>query len=152
LLSQTVEYALRAVVFLASHSPAARTTEDIAAGTLVPRAYLSKILQGLVRAKILVSRRGVGGGVALAKTPQALSMLDVVNAVEPIVRIRVCPLGIETHGKRLCLLHRKLDAALADMEKAFASTTLADVLSGASGVVPLCEVPKKARNRAARAI
>lgn len=49
MLSQTVEYALRAVVHLASESPSCQTTEQIAERTLVPKAYLSKVLQGLIR-------------------------------------------------------------------------------------------------------
>ena len=52
MFSQTVEYALRAVVHLADHSPAPRTTDQIAAATLVPKAYLSKVIQGLCRAKL----------------------------------------------------------------------------------------------------
>lgn len=148
MLSQTVEYALRAVVHLASESPAACTTEQIAAATLVPRAYLSKILRGLVRAKVLTSQRGVGGGVALAKSPGELTMLDVVNAVEPIARIHVCPLGLASHGTRLCPLHKRLDNALAAMEQAFAKTTLTDVLQESSPSVPLCDVRKKSRAKA----
>ena len=50
MFSQTVEYALRAVVHLSSMAPQAQTTEQIAATTLVPKAYLSKVLQALVRA------------------------------------------------------------------------------------------------------
>jgi DNA-binding IscR family transcriptional regulator len=52
-ISQTVEYALRAMVHLASRSPAAQTTDEIALATQVPRAYLSKVLQGLGRAKLV---------------------------------------------------------------------------------------------------
>ena len=50
MLSQTVEYALRAVVYLAMHSPDPQTTAAIAKATQVPTAYLAKVLQGL-RAK-----------------------------------------------------------------------------------------------------
>src|SRR5271165_4715877 len=50
MFSQTVEYALRAVLHLADHSPPPRTTDQIAAATLVPKAYLSKVLQGLCHA------------------------------------------------------------------------------------------------------
>ena len=65
MFSRTVEYALRAVVHLADQAPAARTTDQIAAATLVPKAYLSKVIQGLRRAGLLQSKRGLGGGVAL---------------------------------------------------------------------------------------
>ncbi len=140
MFSQTVEYALRAVVHLADRSPEAQTTDQIAAATLVPKAYLSKVLQGLSRAKIVQSKRGIGGGVTLAKSPDVLTILDVVNAVEPIQRIRHCPLGLKAHGVRLCPLHKRMDSALAMVESAFRSTTLAEVLAEPTSSHPLCEV------------
>jgi len=141
MFSQTVEYALRAVVHLADHAPDARTTDQIAEATLVPKPYLSKVIQGLARAGIVVSKRGIGGGVELVKTPAELTILDVVNAVEPIARIRTCPLGLKAHGVRLCPLHKRMDRAMATVEAAFRETTLAEVLAEPSGSHPLCEVP-----------
>ncbi len=105
MLSQTTEYALRAVVHLASLSPQPQTTNQISEATMVPRAYLAKVVQALVRAGILHSQRGVKGGVLLARSLDELTMLDVVNAVDPIQRIHTCPLGLPAHGVRLCPLH-----------------------------------------------
>ena len=136
---QTVEYALRAVVHLAHQAPEPRTTEQIAEATKVPKAYLSKVLQGLSRGGVVQSQRGVGGGITLRKSPIDLTILEVVNAVEPIVRITTCPLGISTHGTRLCPLHRRVDQAMAMVETAFRETTLADVIDEPNGSTPLCE-------------
>jgi Rrf2 family protein len=144
MFSQTVEYALRAVVYLAGQAPAACTTEDIATATKVPQAYLAKVLQGLVQAGVVRSQRGVGGGMALVKKPRELTILEVVNAVDPIVRIKECPLGLVGHGVRLCPLHRRLDNALATVEKAFRGTTLADILAEPTSSKPLCEFPNVA--------
>jgi Rrf2 family protein len=141
MFSQTVEYALRAVVHLASEAPASRTTDQIAAATRVPKAYLSKVLQSLVAAGVVHSQRGVGGGMTLTKAPADLTILAVVNAVEPIRRITTCPLGLAAHGVRLCPLHKRVDEALAMVEDAFGSTTLAEVLAEPSASVPLCDFP-----------
>ena len=141
MFSLTVEYALRAVVHLAHKAPEGRTTEQLAEATKVPRAYLSKVLQGLRRAGLVKSQRGVGGGIALVKRPDQLTILEVVNAVEPIVRIQSCPLGLASHGVRLCALHRRLDNALALVEEAFRSSTLAEVLAEPSLSFPLCDFP-----------
>lgn len=141
MFSQTVEYALRAVVHLAFEAPAARTTAQIADATQVPRDYLAKILQGLAKKGIVATQRGVGGGVSLVKDPADVTILDVVNAVEPIGRYRSCPLGLKTHGVRLCPLHRRLDDAMAQVEEAFRRTTLAEVLAEPTESVPLCEAP-----------
>ena len=141
MFSQTVEYALRAVVYLAYESPEARTTEQIHKATQVKKAYLSKILQGLARKGIVTTQRGIGGGVALARSPEELTILDVVNAVEPLTRIRTCPLGLQSHGVRLCPLHRRMDQALESVETAFGGSTLAEVLAEPSKSVPLCDGP-----------
>ena len=143
MFSQTVEYALRAVVHLADRTPSPRTTDQIAEATLVPKAYLSKVLQGLCHAGIVQSKRGLGGGMVLTKPPSELTILEVVNAVEPVGRIRECPLGLVGHGVRLCPLHRRLDRALALVEEAFRQTTLAEVLAEPTSSRPLCGFPSR---------
>lgn len=141
MFSQTVEYALRAVVAVAGAEPGGVSTARVASMTKVPPAYLAKVVGALVRAGVLASRRGVGGGMSLAKRTDELTILDIVNAVEPIRRIRTCPLGLVGHGVNLCPLHKRLDAALASVEAAFAGTTLAEVLSEPTTSVPLCDGP-----------
>jgi Rrf2 family protein len=141
MISQTVEYALRAAVHLASEAPAGRTTDQIAEATRVPRAYLSKVLQSLGRAGLVQSQRGLRGGMTLTKSADELTILEVVNAVEPIQRIRSCPLGLSAHGVHLCPLHTRLDNALEMVEDAFQNTTLGELLRTPSRSVPLCPFP-----------
>ncbi|QDU00177.1 RrF2 family transcriptional regulator [Gimesia aquarii] len=141
MFSQTVEYALRAIVHLADQSPNPCTTEQIAKATKVPQAYLSKVLQSLRQSQIVHSQRGIGGGISLVKTPDALNLLEVVNAVDPICRIKTCPLGLKGHGANLCPLHRKLDDAMRETETAFSETSLADILSSSTSSYPLCNEP-----------
>lgn len=139
MISQTAEYALRAVVFLAMKPGGAYTTLEIASATKVPAAYLSKVLKSLVRAGLILSQRGLGGGFTLAESPEKLTILQVLNAVDPIQRIRTCPLGIEAHGTTLCALHKRLDDATASIEKAFSDTTIGDLLARPTKSVPLCD-------------
>jgi Rrf2 family nitric oxide-sensitive transcriptional repressor len=148
MFSQTVEYALRAVVHLAFESPDPRTTDQIATATKVPKAYLAKILHNLVKKGVLNSQRGLGGGMTLAVPSEELTILDVVNAVEPIRRITSCPLDLPTHGVRLCPLHKRMDQALATVEAAFKNTTLAEILAEPTDSVPLCDgKPQKLKVR-----
>ena len=121
--------------------PDACTTAAIATATKIPKDYLAKILQGLAKKKLVTTQRGLGGGVTLARPPAEMTILDVVNAVEPIERIQTCPLGLAAHGARLCPLHKRMDEAMATVEKAFRETTLAEVLSEPSDSVPLCDGP-----------
>ena len=108
--------------------------------TKVPSAYLSKVLQNLSRAGIVRSQRGVGGGVSLASEPKDLTIFDVVSAVEPMQRIKSCPLELEQHGGSLCPLHSRLDNAMADLEVVFRQTTLEEILSQKGAPMPLCDV------------
>ena len=141
MFSETVEYALRAVVFLAAQPTGPRTTQGIARGTLVPPAYLSKVLQRLVHAGILRSQRGIGGGVALLKQPNEVTILEVVQAMDPIRRIKTCPLGLANHEAQLCPLHERMDNAMAAMEASFAATTVADMVNNSDSSMALCGFP-----------
>jgi DNA-binding IscR family transcriptional regulator len=84
---------------------------------------------------------GIGGGHSLRRPPEQISILDVVNAIDPLRRITRCPLNLSTHGKHLCPLHRRLDNALAAVQEVFEHTSIADVLAEPSRSTPLCEPP-----------
>ncbi len=135
MISQTAEYALRAMVFLAMQKSAV-TSQDIAGTTKVPPGYLSKLMQQLVKSKLVNSQRGIGGGFVLSRKPAEISILDVVNAVDPIERITTCPLDIKSHGLNLCPLHKRLSAAAHQVELAFAQSNLAELVDEAAS--PLC--------------
>jgi Rrf2 family nitric oxide-sensitive transcriptional repressor len=140
MFSQTVEYALRAVVYLAGRDEAS-TTQQIAATTKVPPAYLAKVLQNLSRSGLVRSQRGLHGGFCLERPAAELTIWEVVQAVDPIRRIRECPLELESHRTKLCPLHKKIDDALAVIEEAFRSSTIAEILEEPTTSKPLCPFP-----------
>jgi Rrf2 family protein len=127
MFSQTAEYALRAIVTMARDEASAMTAQDISRESQVPLDYLSKVLNSLARAGIVRAQRGRGGGFTLASPASRMTILDVLNAVDPIRRIRSCPLKLKAHASRMCPLHRKLDDALALVEEAFRSTSIASL-------------------------
>lgn len=147
MLSQTTEYALRAIVYLADHVDAPRTTAQIAETTLVPAGYLAKVMQSLGRSGLVSSQRGINGGFMLTRSPDDLSVLSVVNAVDPIQRFPQCPLGISSHGKRLCPLHAQLDAAAEMVEQTFRKTTIAQLISAPPSRRPLCRFPVESKDK-----
>lgn len=124
MLSQTAEYALRAMVTLATSSREALTAQEIAIDSHVPLDYLSKILRLLSHAGLLRAQRGRGGGFQAARPSNQLTVLEVVSAVDPLQRIKTCPLGLAAHGENLCSLHRTLDDAVRSVEEAFRATTI----------------------------
>lgn len=87
-------------------------------------------MQSLVRAGLVRSQRGLNGGFTLQPPVGTLTVLDVINAVDPLKRIHKCPIDRPEHAKKLCPLHKRLDEALALIEGAFRQSVLADLLEG----------------------
>jgi Rrf2 family protein len=137
--SQTAEYALRAVAWLAEHEGAPQTAAQIARATQSPLGYLNKVLQSLGRADVVRAARGKHGGFELARPASRLTILEVVNAVDPVCRIATCPLGLAAHHLQLCPLHRKMDETIAAVEKALGGVTFSELIG--SSVRPLCALP-----------
>lgn len=142
MISQTAEYALRAIVFLADREGSPCTVSQIAESTQVPAGYLAKVMQMLSRARLVKSQRGINGGFTLAVEPSQLAVLEVVNSVDPIRRFPECPLGIPAHGKQLCPLHKRLDQAAQLVEDAFCQTMVSDLLTDRRSRRPVCQFPR----------
>ena len=139
MISKTAEYALRAVAALAAEEGAPASADFLSEKTKVPRRYLNRVLQDLAQAELVRSRPGPGGGYELICPLDKVTILDVINAVSPLQRIRECPLGLPGH-KQLCPLHAELDKAYAATEAAFRDVTIAQLVNSASPVIPLCDV------------
>ncbi|RIK80409.1 MAG: Rrf2 family transcriptional regulator [Planctomycetota bacterium] len=142
MLPKTAEYALRAAIWLAGGQRRIASADVLAKHTKIPRRYLHKVLQDLVHGGLVRSQPGPGGGYALNRSPETISILDVVNAVAPLERIRACPLGLSSHTQ-LCPLHKELDKVYAATELSLKKVTLAQLLRSTSTIVPLCEVGER---------
>jgi Rrf2 family nitric oxide-sensitive transcriptional repressor len=143
MLSQTVEYALRAMASLAYTPDELVPTPELAQTTKVPANYLAKVLQTLASADLIVGRRGVGGGYKLARPAAEINLLDVINAVSPVTRIKECPLGLENHGPNLCPLHRRIDQAAAAVIELFGNAALSEMVEGeGTPQLPLCDAKR----------
>lgn len=118
------------------------TIPEIAVAIQVNSPYLRKVLDKLRDAKIVASKRGMGGGTHLIADPNQLTILDIVNAVDPISKIEHCPLGLPKHVK-LCPLHAELNEAITQVETVLARRTLGELLAtrrdSSSCGFPKCE-------------
>lgn len=139
MFSQTTEYALRAVAYLAGLPGTPATTKQMAAAVRIPESYLAKVIQSLSRAGLIHSQRGLHGGSTLARPADEITLYDVVQAIDPIKRIVTCPLGLKSHGTQLCPVHKRLDQAMDVVERELRNATLADLLAEPSTSKPLCE-------------
>lgn len=148
MFSQSSEYAVRAVVMLAHlQKDSLVGAKELADVAKVPVSYLPKLMQGLARAGIVHSKRGVGGGFSLQMDPNDITILDIVNAVDPIQRITGCPLGLESHSKVLCPMHARLDQAMAEVEKVLSASTIAELLTDQSRPTPMLETERFLRSQ-----
>jgi Rrf2 family protein len=114
------------------------SADEVAGITQIPRRYLHRVMQNLATAGLVESRCGSHGGYLLAKSADSITILDVVDAVEPMGRICKCPLNLQSHTS-LCPLHAELDRAYAATEEAFAKVTIADLLNSTNPIIPLSE-------------
>lgn len=88
-LTATADYALRALVEIATVEPRHMTAEQISARQNIPLKYIEAILATLKRAGIVNAKRGVEGGFWLAKPANRVTLADVIRAVEgPLANVR----------------------------------------------------------------
>jgi Rrf2 family protein len=129
-LGKRADYSVRAVLDLAHHhGQGRRTTREIAAEMEIPVNFLPALLAELVRARLVVSVAGRGGGYALERPPAEISLLEVIEAAED-EPARECVLrGGPCRWHDACAVHEPLADAREAMRRSLAATTFADLLA-----------------------
>jgi Rrf2 family protein len=90
-LTRAADYAVRVMIHLAGLPPGARASRgELARAAECPEQFLSKVLQSLTRAGLVISHRGNTGGFELPAANRGASMLSVVQAIEGPVRLNLC--------------------------------------------------------------
>jgi Rrf2 family protein len=130
LITRETDYAVRTVLYLARDRDRTANVTEVAHAMHIPKSFLAKVLQRLVRHHILSSMRGVGGGFRLAKKPSEISLLDIMEAVQGPAAINVCAID----SKRCSLsatsaVHPVWVDIRQDMEKRLRRQTM-DKLAG----------------------
>jgi Rrf2 family protein len=129
-LSQTTGYAIQALSCLNDSACACQRTAEIARCARVPKPYLAKIVQALVRRGIVRSRRGLGGGVTLARPPEQISLLEIVEAVEGPDWLGECLLNLsECSTSQDCPTYAFWQRVRAEIIAELRNTTLASVIA-----------------------
>ncbi|GAA4415406.1 cysteine metabolism transcriptional regulator CymR [Georgenia halophila] len=131
-VSAKTDYALRALIEIARAEGAAPlTAEAVGREQEIPRQYLQAILAGLRRAGIVRSQRGQGGGWLLAKEPQAVSVADVMRAVDgPLVSVHGVRPESVTYLPEARVLQSVWIAARGALRGVLESTTLEHLATG----------------------
>lgn len=129
MLTQTGEYALRAMVYMANKGEGHFSgVKEIAAATDLPTNYLAKILQQLARVKVLESQKGYGGGFKLARRMTEISLMDVIDPLERVEKFEQCVLGQRLCNDEVaCPLHNTWKAISEKYLGSLRNTTLQDI-------------------------
>lgn len=133
-VNRKVDYALRAMIHLASLAPGTRERfAEISAKARIPRDFAAKILKTLADAGLVAATRGPRGGVCLARDPAQISFLDVIEAMEGTIRLNVC---LEDGGDGCsispsCTMQAVWRAGQQRMLDVYRSTRLSDLVNRA---------------------
>jgi len=99
-ITRETDYGVRCVLYLARKGGGITPVNEIARAMHIPKSFLAKIVQRLVKAGIVISGRGISGGFSLAKKPKNISILDVIKAIQGnAATINMCAID-----KRMCRL------------------------------------------------
>lgn len=140
MLSNTCKYAVRALIYLGKFSEdgAKIGIKKISSDLLIPTPFLGKILQNLVKQKILVSTKGPNGGFGLGKKASEISLYEIVRIVDGEDFFRNCLIGMQpcaTHAnnEKPCPVHGKFGPIRAQLLLFYQETTIAGILGDISG-------------------
>jgi Rrf2 family protein len=90
-ITRQADYALRAMIYLAQLEPNQRAaTSQIADVQRIPPSFLAKIISQLSIAGLIHTSRGARGGVSLARSPEAINVLEVVEAIDGPLMLNEC--------------------------------------------------------------
>ncbi len=89
-ITREADYAVRCVLFLSEEAGRVVNTSEIADSMTIPKSFLAKILQRLIRGRIVRSSQGITGGFELAKEPAKVSILEVIEAIQGPAAVNIC--------------------------------------------------------------
>jgi Rrf2 family iron-sulfur cluster assembly transcriptional regulator len=131
MLSNTSKYALRGLIYLAKFAKKDSRIgiKKISKDLQISSPFLGKILQNLVKQKLLVSTKGPNGGFSLSKPPDGISLWDIVTNVDGEEYFTNCLIGLRpciTHDptKPLCPVHLQYDELRKQTEIFYKETSL----------------------------
>jgi len=129
LLSRRCEYALRTVLYLATRvADAPIPVREVSSTLGVPHAFLAKTVRDLVRAHIIRTQPGTGGGLSLARAATDITLKEVVVAIDGAEIFHTCVLRLPGCGvKQACPLHEAWVPARNRIERMLGTSTLAAV-------------------------
>jgi Rrf2 family protein len=130
ILSQTTEYALRALALMAQDERATYSSTFLHRHLGIPRKYLQRILTGLTKSGLIKSVRGRNGGYVFARSIKRIYMSQIVDAVEGFERSPSCLFGFEECPvDSPCAMHDLWSGSQLTLIRALSTTRLSDLVA-----------------------
>jgi FeS assembly SUF system regulator len=128
-ITKQTDYGIVLLTHLASHPEGQYNAPDLAVETRLPLPMVSKILKVLARDGLLASHRGVKGGYSLARSPEAISMAEIISSLEGPIALTEC---IEVSGdcmhEPVCAVRSNWQRINEAVREALAGITLAEMV------------------------
>jgi len=142
MFSRSCEYALQGVLYIALHSKNGQAVglKEIAESLKIPMHFLSKILQLLVRHRILASLKGPNGGFLLSEAPENLTLFKIVEIVDGLGIFDRCGIGLKVCSDETpCPIHHKYKILKEDIKNLLKEKTIAalsdEIREGVSNII-----------------
>lgn len=139
MISNSSKYALMGVLYLAVNSSEEQKilAKDLSANTGVPQAYLSKLMQELVRHNLVSSTRGPKGGFYLTDKNREVHLIDIINVIDGDYRLTTCILSLhKCDAEHPCPLHNLVGDTkskfVLHLEETKVQDLMADIKEGKS--------------------
>lgn len=129
LYSTACEYAIRALAFLALKEKGRFSSlEDIVAHNGLRQPFMAKVLQQLVKQRLVSSQKGPGGGFSLGKVPQKITLLEIVKTIDGEPNFSRCAVGLaECSDQMPCPLHNSWKHLRTQIRTYLESQTVEDL-------------------------
>lgn len=140
-IPRKIEYALRAMIYLADRPEGVARGSEIARSEQIPKYYLEKVIRDLMHRGLVSARRGPGGGYQLARPAATITFKDVIEAVEGPITLNVCVDGSSSCALQpACRMFRVWEEGQRVLLEVFSQTTLQEIAS--SRLVP-AQIPPR---------
>lgn len=134
MLTQTTEIAIKSLVYLALRGDGRLSTPiEIARTMNTSASYLAKVMGHLVKTGLLKSHRGPLGGMCLARPPEEITLLEIVEATQGLLVANYCEALGDDSSANVCGLHRAMKDVRESTIEALRRWTLADISQPATG-------------------
>ena len=131
LVTRETDYAVRCILYLAQDSVQIANVTEVSRKVHIPKTFLAKIFQRLVKAGLVESIRGMNGGFPLAKRPSDISLLDVMTAIQGPVGINVCAVNSKKCSKSsTCSVHPVWVGLRKEVNQRLQEQTIAHLING----------------------